>query len=72
MPSGENLVVDARVVEALPNALFRLELEGGARSSVVAHVPSGSHLLRVLPGDRVVVELTAHDASRGRIVRKRD
>jgi translation initiation factor IF-1 len=74
MPSEARdvLTVEARVVEALPNALFRVEIEAGSRSPVVAHVASGTHLLRVLPGDRVVVELMAYDQTRGRIVRKRD
>jgi translation initiation factor IF-1 len=58
------------VVEALPNALFRVELEGEKRQQVTAHV-SGRALLRLLPGDAVVVELLAYDAGRGRIVRKR-
>jgi len=72
MPSEakNSLAVEARVVEALPNALFRLELEGGQKSSVLAHVASGTHLLRILPGDLVIVELMAYDTSRGRI-RKR-
>ena len=68
----DTLVVDARVTEALPNALFRVELEAGTKSPVVAHVASGSHLLRVLPGDRVVVEIMAYDQTRGRIVRKKN
>ena len=71
-PAKDALVVEARVVEALPNALFRVELESGSREPVVAHVASGTHLLRVLPGDRVVVELMAYDTTRGRIVRKRN
>ncbi|HWX23830.1 MAG TPA: translation initiation factor IF-1 [Vicinamibacteria bacterium] len=67
----DSLEADARVVEALPNALFRVELETGARSQVLAHVAAGSNLLRVLPGDPVVVELMPYDMTRGRIVRRR-
>ncbi len=66
----ERLEVNARVVEALPNALYRLELENESRGHVTAHV-SGQALLRVLPGDAVVVELMAYDLTRGRIVRRR-
>ena len=64
------LEADGRVVEALPNALYRVELEGESHGQVTAHV-SGSALLRVLPGDGVVVELMPYDVTRGRIVRRR-
>ncbi|MBE0476812.1 MAG: translation initiation factor IF-1 [Coriobacteriia bacterium] len=55
------------VVEPLPNAMFRVELDNGHR--VLAHI-SGKmrmHYIRILPGDRVVVELSPYDLSRGRI-----
>jgi translation initiation factor IF-1 len=67
---GERLEVNARVIEALPNALYRVELENEARGVVTAHV-SGASLLRVLPGDGVVVELMSYDMTRARIVRRR-
>jgi translation initiation factor IF-1 len=67
---SKGLEVNARVVEALPNALYLVELESEGRARVTAHV-SGSALLRVLPGDGVVVELMAYDMTRGRIVRRR-
>jgi translation initiation factor IF-1 len=60
--------VEGRVVEPLPNAMFRIELENGHR--VLAHI-SGKmrqHYIRILPEDRVVVELSPYDLSRGRIV----
>ena len=66
----KGLEVNARVVEALPNALYSVELESEGRARVTAHV-SGSALLRVLPGDGVVVELMPYDMTRGRIVRRR-
>jgi len=56
------------VVEALPNAMFRVELANG--HMVLAHI-SGKirmHYIRVLPGDRVLIELSPYDLSRGRIV----
>ena len=73
MPSmaKDSLEVEARVAEALPNGLFRLELETGARARVLAHVSADSSLLRVLPGEAVVVELMPYDMSRGRILRRR-
>ena len=71
MPDAEKgILVKARVVEALPNALYRVELENESRAHVTAHVSAGT-LLRVLPGDGVVVELMAYDMTRGRIVRRR-
>ena len=65
------LEVPGRVLEALPNALFKVEIEGEKRQTVTAHVPSGSSLLRLLPGEAVVVELMAYDTTRGRIVRRK-
>src|ERR1700753_2504965 len=60
--------VEGRVIEPLPNAMFRIELENGHK--VLAHI-SGKmrqHYIRILPEDRVVVELSPYDLSRGRIV----
>ena len=59
---------DVTIVEALPNAMFRVELTNGHK--VLAHI-SGKmrqHYIRILPEDRVVVELSPYDLSRGRIV----
>jgi len=70
-PRPETLEVNGRVVESLPNALFRVELETERRSQITAHVSGGSSLLRILPGEAVVVELMAYDPARGRIVRRR-
>lgn len=64
----EAIEVEATVVELLPNAMFRVELENGHQ--VLAHI-SGKmrrHFIRILPGDRVRVELSPYDLSRGRIV----
>ena len=58
----------ASVVEPLPNAMFRVELENG--HEVLAHI-SGKmrkHFIRILPGDKVLVELSPYDLKRGRIV----
>lgn len=64
----EPIEVEGTVVEPLPNAMFRVELPNGHR--VLAHV-SGKmrmHFIRILPGDKVVVELSPYDLSRGRII----
>ena len=60
--------MQAKVTEALPNAVFRVELENGHK--VLAHV-SGKmrmHYIRILPGDTVLVEMSPYDLNRGRIV----
>jgi len=67
MPKKEAIEVEGTVVEALPNATFRVDLANGHR--VLAHI-SGKirvHYIRVLPGDKVLVELSPYDLSRGRI-----
>jgi translation initiation factor IF-1 len=64
---SQGIEVAGRVIEALPNAMYRVELEDERRTRVLAHVSSPA-LLRVLPGERVVVALAAYDATRGRIV----
>jgi len=68
----EALEVNGRILESLPNALFRVELETEKRQQITAHVAGSSSLLRILPGEPVVVELMAFDPGRGRIVRRRD
>jgi translation initiation factor IF-1 len=63
----EAIEVEGTVVEPLPNAMFRVELEMGHK--VLAHI-SGKmrmHFIRILPGDKVIVELSPYDLSRGRI-----
>jgi len=60
--------VEGKVIEPLPNAMFRVELDNGHK--ILAHI-SGKmrmHYIRILPGDRVVVELSPYDLTRGRIV----
>ncbi|MBI4012233.1 MAG: translation initiation factor IF-1 [Candidatus Rokubacteria bacterium] len=66
-PKDDAIEVEGTVVEPLPNAMFRVELENGHR--VLAHVSGKMRMnfIRILPGDRVKVELSAYDLSRGRI-----
>ena len=68
MPKDEAIQVEATVVEPLPNAMFRVQLEN--KHQVLAHI-SGKmrkNFIRILTGDRVLVELSPYDLSRGRIV----
>jgi translation initiation factor IF-1 len=67
MPKEEAIEVEGTVVEPLPNAMFRVVLDNGHK--VLAHV-SGKmrmHYIRILPGDRVKLELSPYDLTRGRI-----
>lgn len=67
MPKKDSIEVEGTVIEALPNATFRVELPTGHK--VLAHI-SGKmrvHYIRILPGDRVLVELSPYDLSRGRV-----
>lgn len=66
-PKKDNIEVEGTVVEPLPNAMFKVELPNG--HTVLAHI-SGKirmHFIKILPGDRVIVELSPYDLSRGRI-----
>lgn len=68
MPKGEGIEIEGTVIEPLPNAMFRVELPNGHK--VLAHV-SGKmrmHYIKILRGDKVVVELSPYDLSRGRII----
>ncbi len=67
MPKGEAIEVMGTVLESLPNAMFRVELDN--KHKVLAHI-SGKmrmHYIKILPGDKVTVELSPYDLSRGRI-----
>jgi translation initiation factor IF-1 len=67
MPKEEAIQVEGTIIEPLPNAMFRVELDNGHR--VLAHI-SGKmrmHFIKILPGDRVTVELSPYDLTRGRV-----
>jgi translation initiation factor IF-1 len=68
MPKEDAIEAEGTVLETLPNAMFRVELENGHK--VLAHI-SGKmrmHFIKILPGDKVTVELSPYDLSRGRII----
>lgn len=68
MAKKDAIRLEAEVIEALPNAVFKVKLENG--HEILAHV-SGKmrmHFIRILPGDKVVVEMSPYDLNRGRIV----
>jgi translation initiation factor IF-1 len=67
MAKEEPIKVDGKVLETLPNAMFKVELENG--HVLLAHI-SGKmrmHFIKILPGDKVTVEISPYDLSRGRI-----
>lgn len=67
MAKEEAIQVEGTIIEPLPNAMFRVELDNGHK--VLAHI-SGKmrmHFIKILPGDKVTVELSPYDLSRGRI-----
>jgi translation initiation factor IF-1 len=68
MAKKDAIRLQAKVIEALPNAMFRVELENGHK--VLAHVSGKMRMnfIRILPGDMVTVEMSPYDLNRGRIV----
>ncbi len=67
MPKEENIEMEGKVIETLPNTTFRVELDNG--HVVLAHISGRmrKNYIRILTGDRVTVELTPYDLSKGRI-----
>jgi len=63
----EPIVMEGTVVEPLPNAMFRVELENGHKVLATVSGKMRKFFIRILPGDKVTVELTPYDLSRGRI-----
>lgn len=68
MPREGNIEVEGKIVESLPNAMFRVELDNGHR--VLAHISGKMRMnfIRLLPGDKVKLELSPYDLTRGRII----
>ncbi|MBA2370239.1 MAG: translation initiation factor IF-1 [Candidatus Limnocylindria bacterium] len=69
-PSKDVIEVEGTVAEALPNAMFKVDLQNG--HSVLAHISGKMRMnfIRVVPGDKVLVELSPYDLKRGRITRR--
>lgn len=74
MGNQDKIVVEGAVTEALPNAIFRVTLNNSSPDDqpILAHI-SGKmriHYIKIIPGDRVVVELSPYDLTRGRIIKR--
>ncbi|MDR3253620.1 MAG: translation initiation factor IF-1 [Endomicrobium sp.] len=67
MTKEEKIIVDGKILESLPNAMFKVEIEG--RHVILAHIcgKMRMHYIKILPGDKVKVELSPYDLTRGRI-----
>lgn len=70
MPKDDSIEVEGRVLEPLPNAMFQVQLENGHK--ILAHISGKMRMnfIKVLPGDRVTVELSPYDLTRGRIIKR--
>jgi len=69
MAKGDVIEIDGKVIEALPNATFRVELENKHKHVVLCHIAGKMrmHYIKILPGDKVKVELTPYSLDKGRI-----
>ena len=69
-PQKNTIELEGKVVESLPNAVFRVQIESG--QIILAHIAGKLRVnkIRVLPGDRVIVEVTPYDLTRGRVIRR--
>ncbi len=68
MPKRDAIEVEAKVIEPLPNAMFRVELENGHKVLAYLSGKMKMNLIKILPGDEVTVQLSPYDLTRGRIV----
>jgi len=70
MPSSDCLELEGEVTEALPNALFKIKLDSG--QEIIGHLSGRMriHYIKVVAGDRVIVQMTPYDLSKGRIVKR--
>ncbi len=67
MPKEEAIEVQGTIIENLPNAMFRVELESGQRILAYVSGKMRMHFIKILPGDKVMVELSPYDLTKGRI-----
>jgi len=70
MDTNDNTFVDGKVIEALPNTMFKVELDGGRVVLTTIKGKMRKNYIRIFPGDRVKVEFTPYDQERGRIAYK--
>lgn len=68
MPKEESIEVHGTIQEALPNATFRVELENGQAIMAYLSGKMRMHYIKILPGDKVLVELSPYDLTKGRII----
>lgn len=70
MSKQENIIVEGRVADALPNAMFKVRLENG--TEILSHISGKIRInnIKILPGDLVTVELSPYDLTKGRIVKR--
>ena len=71
MPRGDSIEVEGTVVEVLPNSMFRVELENGHRIMTHSSGRMRLNFIKVLPGDKVMLEMSPYDLSRGRIIHRK-
>jgi translation initiation factor IF-1 len=67
MPKEEAIEVQGTIIENLPNAMFRVELESGQRILAYVSGKMRMHFIKILPGDKVTIELSPYDLTKGRI-----
>lgn len=67
MPKEEAIEVQGKIIENLPNAMFRVELENGQRILAYVSGKMRMHFIKILPGDKVTIELSPYDLTKGRI-----
>ncbi len=67
MPKEDAVEVQGKIIENLPNAMFRVELENGQRILAYVSGKMRMHFIKILPGDKVTVELSPYDLTKGRI-----
>ena len=69
MAKEERIEFEGTVIEALPNAMFRVEIDGGQGHEILAYAPGKmrTRFIRILPGDKVKLELSPYDLTKGRI-----
>ena len=71
-PKEEGIVVEGKVVETLPNAMFRVKLENGHVALTHVSGKMRMYFIRIVPGDKVTVELSPYDLGRGRKIKQRN